>query len=157
MGVSNLSDRFSDAGTDAQCFAAMSEHFERQLASFAPARGPNRRELTRKLQIIGVSGTSTTFGAMHLGLRNYDRSRVDGLWLPTDAANQIAADLLTPSPASPSHSGVVGSRNKLILSGAAILTTVLRLWPVARFRVADRGLREGMLYGLLHQRRIAAQ
>jgi exopolyphosphatase/guanosine-5'-triphosphate,3'-diphosphate pyrophosphatase len=48
-------------------------------------------------------------------------------------------------------------RADLVLSGAAILMTILRIWPVGQMRIADRGLREGMLYGLLHQRRIAAQ
>ena len=110
-----------------------------------------------KLQIIGVSGTATTFGALHLGLRNYDRSQVDGLWLPTDSAKAIAAELLDMGPERLNHPGIGASRAKLILSGAAILTSILRLWPVESFRIADRGLREGMLYGLLHERQIAAQ
>ncbi|MEM9269904.1 MAG: Ppx/GppA family phosphatase, partial [Pseudomonadota bacterium] len=40
-------------------------------------------------------------------------------------------------------------RAKLILAGAAILQTLLRLWPTERLRVADRGLREGMLYSMM--------
>jgi exopolyphosphatase/guanosine-5'-triphosphate,3'-diphosphate pyrophosphatase len=32
------------------------------------------------------------------------------------------------------------------MSGAAILQALLRCWPTDRLSVADRGLREGMLY-----------
>jgi exopolyphosphatase/guanosine-5'-triphosphate,3'-diphosphate pyrophosphatase len=86
---------------------------------------------------------------MHLGLRDYDRSKVDGLWLPTRRAAEVAEGLLIRGPG--------GAVAELVLSGAAILMTILKTWPVERMRIADRGLREGMLYGLLQQRRIAAQ
>ena len=32
------------------------------------------------------------------------------------------------------------------MSGAAILQTLMRVWPTSRLSVADRGLREGLLY-----------
>jgi exopolyphosphatase/guanosine-5'-triphosphate,3'-diphosphate pyrophosphatase len=37
-------------------------------------------------------------------------------------------------------------RHALIMSGAAILQALLRVWPTDRLSVADRGLREGLLY-----------
>ena len=37
-------------------------------------------------------------------------------------------------------------RHALIMSGAAILQTLMRIWPTRRLSVADRGLREGLLY-----------
>jgi exopolyphosphatase/guanosine-5'-triphosphate,3'-diphosphate pyrophosphatase len=157
MGVSTLHERFVSAGTDAQRFAAMSNHFEEHLAPFNPFRSDDRAALTRRLQIIGVSGTATTFGAMHLGLRDYDRSKVDGLWLPTRRAAEVAEGLLIRGPGGAVHPAVGPGRAELVLSGAAILMTILKAWPVERMRIADRGLREGMLYGLLQQRRIAAQ
>jgi exopolyphosphatase/guanosine-5'-triphosphate,3'-diphosphate pyrophosphatase len=157
MGVSTLHDRFSEMDDEAQQFEAMSRHFEQHLARFAPSGPAMRNSVTPRLQIIGVSGTATTFGALHLGLKNYDRAAVDGLWLPTASAAAIAAKLLEMGPDRVEHPGIGANRAKLILSGTAILTTILRLWPVDRIRVADRGLREGMLYGMLHQRRIAAQ
>jgi exopolyphosphatase/guanosine-5'-triphosphate,3'-diphosphate pyrophosphatase len=152
MGVSTLHDRYARAGDDMARFAAMSEHFAENLASFGALQPSGR------LQIIGVSGTATTFGALHLGLRNYDRSLVDGLWLSTMAATGIAEEILAMGGVGRiDHPGIGPSRAKLILSGAAIMMTILRLWPVENFRIADRGLREGMLYGLLHQRKVAAQ
>jgi exopolyphosphatase/guanosine-5'-triphosphate,3'-diphosphate pyrophosphatase len=157
MGVSTLHQRFAKAGSDAERFADMSRHFEDHLAPFIPFRSDDRAALTQRLQIIGVSGTATTFGAMHLGLRNYDRSKVDGLWLETRRAADLADGLLSKGNNGISHATVGAGRSELVLSGAAILMTILRSWPVERMRIADRGLREGMLYGLLQRRRIAAQ
>ncbi len=156
-GVSTLRDRFAGAGDARARFSAMAEHFEEHLGRFIPYRSPNRDALTANLQIIGVSGTATTFGAIYLGLRSYDRVRVDGLWMPVSGAAEIVARLLSSTVDDVAHPGIWPGRAELVLSGAAILMTILRLWPVERLRIADRGLREGILYGLLHQRRIAAQ
>ena len=157
MGVSTLHERFVSIADARRRFAAMSEHFEQHLAPFIPYQTERRAALTRRLQIIGVSGTATTFGALHLGLRSYDRGKVDGLWLPVRCATEVTEKLLAQG-ADPEFGRVIGpGRAELMLSGAAILMTILRTWPVERMRIADRGLREGMLYGLLQQRRIAAQ
>ena len=37
----------------------------------------------------------------------------------------------------------------LVLAGCAILEAILRFWPAERLRVADRGLREGILTTLM--------
>jgi exopolyphosphatase/guanosine-5'-triphosphate,3'-diphosphate pyrophosphatase len=157
MGVSTLHERFASTNDVTQRFTAMSQHFQEHLSSFIPFRSKDRAALTRRLQIIGVSGTATTFGAMHLGLRNYDRSKIDGLWLPTTRAAEVAGQLLKPDTDGHRNPGVGPGRAELVLSGAAILMTILETWPVERMRIADRGLREGMLYGLLQQRRMATQ
>jgi exopolyphosphatase/guanosine-5'-triphosphate,3'-diphosphate pyrophosphatase len=48
-------------------------------------------------------------------------------------------------------------RADLVLAGCAILEALLRIWPCERLRVADRGLREGILATLMaedgHDRR----
>jgi exopolyphosphatase / guanosine-5'-triphosphate,3'-diphosphate pyrophosphatase len=161
MGVSTLHERFAATGDTRQRFAAMSDYFEQHMTPFTPYRSQGRAALTRRLQIIGVSGTATTFGAMHLGLQSYDRSKVDGLWLPAQRADELTRVLLGSGngrAADPAMAPGIGhGRADLILSGAAILMAILRIWPVEQVRIADRGLREGMLYGLLHQRRIATR
>jgi exopolyphosphatase/guanosine-5'-triphosphate,3'-diphosphate pyrophosphatase len=40
-------------------------------------------------------------------------------------------------------------RADLVLAGCAILEALLRMWPCQRLRVADRGLREGILTTLM--------
>ena len=157
MGVSTLHERFASLGDEVRRFGAMSHYFEDHLARFIPYKATDRQAMSERLQIIGVSGTATTFGALHLGLPHYDRARVDGMWMDRDSAVAVAERLLTEGAARATNPGIGPGRAELLLSGAAILMTVLRSWPVERMRIADRGLREGMLYGLLHQRRIAAQ
>jgi exopolyphosphatase/guanosine-5'-triphosphate,3'-diphosphate pyrophosphatase len=45
--------------------------------------------------------------------------------------------------------GLGRDRSELIMSGIAILQTLLRVWPTHAMRVADRGLREGMLFAMM--------
>ncbi|MDT8345150.1 MAG: Ppx/GppA phosphatase family protein [Thermohalobaculum sp.] len=157
MGVSTLHDRFRCIAEDAARFAAMAAHFRERLAPFRPLAAPPGGDAPGRLQIIGVSGTATTYGALHLGLRSYDRARVDGLWLDAACATALTERLIALGPQGRArHPGIGISRAELVISGAAILMTVLGLWPGARLRVADRGLREGMLYGILRQRRLEA-
>ncbi|MEL6477270.1 MAG: Ppx/GppA phosphatase family protein [Pseudomonadota bacterium] len=157
IGVTTLHDRFASVSDDQERFALMSWHFEQRLAPFGPYDSGDSADLTRHLQIVGVSGTATTFGALHLGLQKYDRSQVDGLWLPGRRAGELADTILGMDRKSRSqHPGIGTRRADLVVSGAAILMTILRIWPVSRMRIADRGLREGMLYGLIGARRAAA-
>ncbi|MEL6774953.1 MAG: Ppx/GppA phosphatase family protein [Pseudomonadota bacterium] len=157
LGVSTLHDRFGDLPDDRARFDAMSGAFEAALEKFRPYRDAGLRGLGDKLQIIGVSGTATTYGALHLGLKVYDRARVDGLWLDCRDADAITERLLGLGPEGRARCPGVGrNRCDLVVSGAAILSTVLGLWPTRRMRIADRGLREGILYGLVHHRRLAA-
>ncbi|MEM9763096.1 MAG: Ppx/GppA phosphatase family protein [Pseudomonadota bacterium] len=158
LGVSTLRDRYGAVADDRARFAAMAGAFREALSHFRPLAPDMREKLAGKLQIIGVSGTATTYGALHLGLRVYDRAKVDGMWLPREAAEGLTERLLGLGVEGRARCpGVGAGRAELVLSGAAILMTVLRAWPDGRLRIADRGLREGMLYGLLHQRRLAAE
>jgi exopolyphosphatase/guanosine-5'-triphosphate,3'-diphosphate pyrophosphatase len=40
-------------------------------------------------------------------------------------------------------------RADLVVAGCVILEAICRLWPVGQVRVADRGLREGILFRLM--------
>ena len=42
-------------------------------------------------------------------------------------------------------------RARLLVAGCAITDVICELWPSKMIRVADRGLREGMLMGLMKQ------
>jgi exopolyphosphatase/guanosine-5'-triphosphate,3'-diphosphate pyrophosphatase len=102
------------------------------------------------LQIIGASGTVTTIAGAYLGLRRYDRNRVDGMWLPAAGAAAVIEQLVAlDDTARESHPGLGADRSLLIVAGAAILSVVMAFWPCERIRVADRGLREGLLYALI--------
>ena len=144
LGVATLRDQFHDVDDDAGRFALMSCFFEENLADFAPYAEEQARE---GFQIIGTSGTVTTVAASHLGLKRYDRSKVDGLRMDSDQIHRVIHDYLALGPAGRRADPRIGrDRQALIMSGAAILQALLRSWPTDRLSVADRGLREGLLY-----------
>ena len=144
LGVATLRDQFDDVKDDAARFALMSWFFEENLSDFSPYVAEQTRE---GFQIIGTSGTVTTVAASHLGLRRYDRSKVDGLRMTSDQIDKVIRDYLELGPEGRRKDPRIGrDRHALIMSGAAILQALLRVWPTDRLSVADRGLREGLLY-----------
>jgi len=143
LGVATLKDQFADVEDDAARFALMSWFFEENLASFSPYNADNPR---KGFQIIGTSGTVTTVAASFLGLRRYDRSKVDGLRMSSDQIDTVIREYLALGPEGRRNDPRIGrDRHSLIMSGAAILQALMRVWPTDRLSVADRGLREGLL------------
>jgi exopolyphosphatase / guanosine-5'-triphosphate,3'-diphosphate pyrophosphatase len=144
LGVATLKDQFQDVEDDAARFALMSWFFEENLASFSPYNSAQPRA---GFQIIGTSGTVTTVAASYLGLRRYDRTKVDGLQMTSDQIDVVIREYLTLGPEGRRTDPRIGrDRHTLIMSGAAILQALMRIWPTDRLSVADRGLREGLLY-----------
>ena len=144
LGVATLKDQFADVEDDGARFALMSWFFEENLSSFSPYNATNPRE---GFQIIGTSGTITTVAASFLGLRRYDRAKVDGLLMTSDQIDHVIRDFLLLGPEGRRSDPRIGrDRHSLIMSGAAILQALMRIWPTDRLSVADRGLREGLLY-----------
>ena len=144
LGVATLRDLFNDVDDDAARYALMSCHFEEKLSNFSPYRDEQSRE---GFQIIGTSGTVTTVAASHLGLKRYDRTKVDGLRMTSDQIDLVIRKYLELGPQGRKMDPRIGNdRQALIMSGSAILQALLRIWPTDRLSVADRGLREGLLY-----------
>ena len=144
LGVATLRDSFADVADDSARYALMSCHFEDSLANFAPYASAQSKE---GFQIIGTSGTVTTVAASHLGLRRYDRNKVDGLRMTSEQIDQVVTSYLSLGPKGRRQDPRIGKdRQALIMSGAAILQALMRAWPTERVSVADRGLREGLLY-----------
>jgi exopolyphosphatase/guanosine-5'-triphosphate,3'-diphosphate pyrophosphatase len=146
LGVATLKDMYRDVADDGARFALMSWFFEEQLAEFSPY--DDAADQAREgFQIIGTSGTVTTVAASHLGLRRYDRNKVDGLRMTSDQIDSVISQYLALGPEGRRRDPRIGrDRQTLIMSGAAILQALLRAWPTDRLSVADRGLREGLLY-----------
>ena len=103
-----------------------------------------------RAQIVGTSGAITSLAGIHLGLRRYDRNRVDGLWMTRLECEATADKLLALDLKGRAAEPCIGpDRADLVLAGAAILQAVQELWPCEKVRVADRGLREGLLLSLM--------
>ncbi|MCW5690025.1 MAG: Ppx/GppA family phosphatase, partial [Pseudolabrys sp.] len=101
---------------------------------------------------LGTSGTVTTIAGVHLDLKRYDRNRVDGCWLGADEIDAVLERLLAMSYAERCASPCIGAdRADLVLAGCAILEAIRRAFPCRRLRVADRGLREGMLVQMMRE------
>lgn len=144
LGVATLKDQFHDVEDDAARFALMSWFFEENLAAFSPYNAAQTRE---GFQIIGTSGTVTTVAASFLNLRRYDRTKVDGLQMTSDQIDLVIREFLALGPEGRRNDPRIGrDRHTLIMPGAAILQALMRIWPTDRLSVADRGLREGLLY-----------
>jgi exopolyphosphatase/guanosine-5'-triphosphate,3'-diphosphate pyrophosphatase len=103
--------------------------------------------------LIGTSGTATSLAAFAKGLRRYRRREIDGSWLEAQKIEQIAADLRQLGPEGRAGAPSIGSgRADLIMPGCAILQGILDATGLRRLRVADRGLREGVVTELLAER-----
>ena len=150
IGVVTLAERFGGRHVTQDSFEAMVEAVTRLLAPFEAEYRFRDRLARGKALLLGTSGTVTTVAGIQLGLPRYDRSRVDGCWLDVGDARAITYDLLSRSYEQRVAEPCIGKeRADLVLAGCAILEALLRMWPVDRLRVADRGLREGILATLM--------
>ncbi|KAB7648579.1 Ppx/GppA phosphatase family protein [Polymorphobacter fuscus] len=102
------------------------------------------------VQLLGTSGTITTLASVELGLPGYDRRRVDGCRVGTESMTQLCRSIAARSVEERSRIACVGAdRAELIVAGCAILDAILMRWPGGEVRVADRGIREGILRSLM--------
>lgn len=107
-----------------------------------------------RAHLVGTSGAITSLAGIHLGLKRYQRDRVDGLWMSRGDCRAAAGVLMRMGVEGRAAEGCIGpDRADLVLAGAAILEAVQRAWPCERVRVADRGLREGLLLEQMRQER----
>jgi exopolyphosphatase/guanosine-5'-triphosphate,3'-diphosphate pyrophosphatase len=146
FGVTNLKEQYSDVEEDKAAYAMMSWYFEEYITHFGPSHS-NELKILPNFQIIGTSGTITTIAATKLGLLKYDRQKVDGYEMTSAQVGVEIDRYLTGGPDWRAKNPCIGdSRKDFIMSGAAILRSILRVWPTNTLTVADRGLREGILY-----------
>ena len=154
IGVVTLAERFpeGDCPTDSW-FRAMVDAVKTEITAFKRAEPLRPVFESDQAHLIGTSGAITSLAGMHLRLDRYDRSRVDGIWMSRQECDAAAKMLLALSPAERARQPCIGSdRADLVLAGAAILQAVQEVWPCSRVRVADRGLREGVLMSLMSDR-----
>ena len=121
-----------------------------RLAPFEAQHGIRARLDAGDVQMLGTSGTVTTLAALHLDLPRYDRSVVDGLDLSFADIADVTGRLSSMSTDDRARHPCVGpERADLVLAGCAILEALCQLWPLGSLRVADRGVREGLLLTMM--------
>jgi exopolyphosphatase / guanosine-5'-triphosphate,3'-diphosphate pyrophosphatase len=149
-GVVTLSDRYGGRDVAAVTYAAMVGEMRAAILPFEERWGIGRATARGAVQMLGSSGTVTTLAGIHLSLPRYSRAAVDGSVLSFASVRAVSSRLVGMGYEARAAQACVGAeRADLVLAGCAILEAICSLWPVGRLRVADRGIREGILLGLL--------
>jgi len=150
VGVVSLAERFGGRDVSRQTFDAMVDEVKGLLGDFAGRQKLDHVSAGPNFHLLGTSGTVTTLAGVHLGLERYDRRRVDGLWMDSDNVDRMVETLRAWDFSQRVANPCIGAdRADLVLAGCAILEGIRAVWPSERLRVADRGLREGILSELM--------
>jgi exopolyphosphatase/guanosine-5'-triphosphate,3'-diphosphate pyrophosphatase len=148
LGVVTLAERFGGRDVTAQSYARMVGAVAQHVAPFATEHGGDLADL----HLLGTSGTVTTLAGIHLNLARYDRRRIDGVWMSDADITATIARLLGMNYQERAGNNCISvERADLVLAGCAILDAIRHAFPLPRLRVADRGLREGMLVEMMRE------
>jgi exopolyphosphatase/guanosine-5'-triphosphate,3'-diphosphate pyrophosphatase len=141
-----LAERHGGHLVTREIFEAMIDEVATRIAAFAAANGGD----LARMHLLGTSGTVTTIAGVYLKLPRYDRRRVDGCWLDDAQVTDVVEALVDMTYEERVANPCIGpERADLVLAGCAILEAIRRAFPCKRLRVADRGLREGMLVQMM--------
>ena len=152
VGVVNVSERYGGRHLTRSQFEQMVDEVSALVAEFPDGAALDAAVATGGVHMLGTSGTVTTLAGVHLKLPRYDRRRVDGVWLAGAVVGSLISELADMNYEQRVANPCIGrDRADLVLAGCAILEAIRRRWPVERLRVADRGLREGLLVELMAQ------
>ncbi len=152
LGVVPFAERFGGDVISEGSYAAMVAEIAEQLRDFDARGAIGSRCAAGEVQMVGTSGTVTTLSGIHQELPRYERAQVDGAWLDFAAISAVSRNLASLDWNGRAAQPCIGpERADLVVAGCAILEAMCALWPVGRLRVADRGLREGILLGLMRQ------
>jgi exopolyphosphatase/guanosine-5'-triphosphate,3'-diphosphate pyrophosphatase len=148
LGVVTLAERFGGRNVTRESYARMIETVAEHIAPFGAEHGGD----LAGMHLLGTSGTVTTLAGVHLNLVRYDRRRIDGVWMNDVDISATIARLLGMSYQERADNHCISAeRADLVLAGCAILDAIRNAFPLPRLRVADRGLREGMLVEMMRE------
>jgi exopolyphosphatase/guanosine-5'-triphosphate,3'-diphosphate pyrophosphatase len=147
-GVVTLAEHFGGKDVTPESYARMVAEVAQYIAPFAAEHGADLHDM----HLLGTSGTVTTLAGVHLNLMRYDRRRIDGIWMNDSDVTAVIARLLAMSYQERANNNCISvERADLVLAGCAILDAIRDAFPMPRLRVADRGLREGMLVEMMRE------
>ncbi len=157
-GVVSFAERYGGDRVDAETLRRRwSSIVDEALEPFDARHGIADQVARAEVQLLGTSGTVTTLAAAHLGLRYYTRSRVDGLEIAFDDMDVVSTRFVTSDWNARAQNRCIGpDRADLVVGGCAILQAIRRRWPVGCLKVADRGIREGLLLAMVSADRALA-
>ncbi|MEL7041963.1 MAG: Ppx/GppA phosphatase family protein [Pseudomonadota bacterium] len=150
IGVVTLTEAFAHMPED-KAYPQMLAHVTGLIEKWK--RTPEIRQVFEedRAHIIGTSGTVTCLTGVAKGLTKYRRADVDGTWISRQKMMQTVEQLRAAGAAKMHVFPTIGTdRSGLMLAGCAIVEATWSLAPSGRMRVADRGLREGLLLTMMH-------
>ncbi len=148
LGVVTLAEHFGGRDVTAESYENMVREVAQHVAPFAAEHGSDLRDM----HMLGTSGTVTTLAGVHLNLSRYDRRRIDGIWMDGSDVTAVIQRLLGMSYQERANNNCISiERADLVLAGCAIFDAIRNAFPLPRLRVADRGLREGMLVEMMRE------
>lgn len=151
-GVVNLTEEYASQynQSGSQKYRNMIDTIAGQLQAFEDAHALSAVLGGEDTQFLGTSGTVTTLASLHLGLPHYIRDKVDGAWMRSGDISALSRRVAEMSPEERAAEPCIGEeRADLVVAGCAILEAILSMWQMPSLRVADRGIREGILRGLM--------
>jgi len=150
IGVVTLADRLAGRDITPALYDDLKAEARAPLAAFCAKHGIAGKVADGRVQMLGASGTVTTVAGIHKRLPRYRRDDVDGALLDFAEIDAVTAGLFAVGADGRRANPCVGpERADLVLPGCAILDAIREQWPVGRLRVADRGVREGILLSLM--------
>lgn len=158
VGVVSIAEKFNGVDVTPESFEEMVAYVTMHLKQFRGREKLRQMIANHPVHLIGTSGTVTTLAGLHLGLERYERAKVDGLWMRNQEMIDTMRVLLNMNyERRAAHPCIGRDRADLVLPGCAIFEAIRREWPTERIRVADRGLREGILISLMDSDRASTQ
>ena len=153
LGVVRLSEKYDGKNMSQEIYTQIRDEAEKTIRSFAEKQTFHADNLN-DIQLIGTSGTVTTLAAIHKGLKKYNRNIVDGAVMKRGEVVAVIQSLMNMSHEERQNNNCIGKeRADLVLSGCAVLEAIIRAWPLENVKIADRGIREGILLRLIRKTR----
>ncbi len=150
VGVVTLAERHGGVEVGADVFEAMVDDVRAEFHRFRARDALKNAVGSRAFHYLGTSGTVTTLAGVHLDLPRYDRRYVDGLWMEENEIELMMNKIRGMDYDARRENPCIGKeRADLVLAGCAVFEAIRREWKCSRLRVADRGLREGILMQLM--------
>lgn len=152
IGVVSVAERYGGIEVGRELFERMVADCGEALQPFAKKAAAARS--APNFHLLGTSGTVTTVAGIHLDLPRYDRRQVDGLWMHEKDVLSVIDRLVEMNYAERQANACIGrERADLVLAGCAIFEAIRRAFPSPMVRIADRGLREGILLRMMYEDR----
>lgn len=127
-----------------EAVAALQQEIEQRLGEFY--RQTLQPHLSGTPRLVGTAGAVTTLAALALKMRRYDASRVNNLILTRTQVADLAALLCgLPEAERARLPGMEPAKAGVMVAGALIILTIMKIFRQDSLVVIDAGLLEGVL------------